>query len=63
MGWETKGGHRYYVIHRKQFGQKKPVYGGKGEAGVLAEQRVLEERAAFEAKLKAIDDFNGTEIF
>lgn len=49
MGWEIKNGHKYYVIHRKAFGEPKPVYGGSGEAGRLAEQAVLAERAAWQA--------------
>ena len=49
MGWETKNGHRYYVIHRKAFGALKPIYGGSGEAGRLAEQTVFEERDAWRA--------------
>jgi hypothetical protein len=49
MGWEIKNGHRYYVIHRKAFGEPKPIYGGSGEAGQIAEQAVLAERAAWKA--------------
>ncbi len=49
MGWENKNGHQYYVIHRKAFGEPKPVYGGSGEAGRLAEQAVLAERTSWKA--------------
>ena len=58
MGWETKNGHQYYVVHRKQFGQMKPVYGGSGEAGRLAEQKVHQERTAAIAKRDKHVEFN-----
>ena len=40
------------MIHRKAFGEPKPVYGGSGEAGLLAEKAVLEERDAWLAVRK-----------